>query len=83
MSGWKTRAPGGLRPPKKPLNYLRGGAVFVIDGDTVSGQEFVKVYEAVSRGDGLPNTKTTEHALRWLTANGHIERTTGGRYVTI
>ena len=79
---WKSTVPGGLRPPQKPLSYLRGGAYFVVDGADVPGQEFVKVYEAVSRGDSLPNTKITEHALRWLTANGHIERK-GGSYVAV
>lgn len=81
MSSWKTRTPGGLRPPKKPLSYLKGGAIFVIDGDTVSGQEFVRVYEAVRRGDPLPDTRVVRDALLWLTANGHIERR-GGGYVT-
>jgi hypothetical protein len=81
MSGWKTRTPGGLRPPKKPLSYLQGGATFIIDGDTVSGQEFVKVYECVLRGDTPPNTQVARHALLWLQSNGHIERKGGSYHV--
>lgn len=79
---WKSKVPGALRPPQKPLSYLKGGAVFIIDGYTVSGQEFVKVYEVVRRGDPLPDTRVVRDALLWLTANGHIERK-GGSYVAV
>ena len=82
MSSWKIRTPGGLRPPKKPLSYLKGSAIFVIDGDTVSGQEFIKVYESVRRGDPLADTRVVRDALLWLVSNGHIEKR-GGSYVAI
>jgi hypothetical protein len=75
-----TRRPR-FSPPKKSLAYL-DEAVFVVDGQEVKGQEFVKVYERAAAGQVFPGRRPAveRHALAWLVAQGHLREVGCGLY---